>query len=88
MPYVEVWIDEPDCDGQCASADEAKRLEAIIDEAASHLQAGDQEAALSTLREEPLKLTMKTPREIAAAYKAWQAGALPGFTNFRKEAGA
>ncbi|WP_413219073.1 hypothetical protein [Tritonibacter mobilis] len=82
MPYVEVWVDDEPCDGKCESADEAKRLQAIIDEAEMHLRNGDAAAALAALSEDAV--AMKTPGEIAARYKDWQAGKLPGFANYIK----
>ncbi|MFG6566710.1 hypothetical protein [Sulfitobacter sp. 1A13679] len=80
MPYVEVWIDEEPCDGTCEGATDAKRLQAKVDEAERHLRAGDPEAALAALTGEPSVL--KSPDWIAERYKTWQAGKLPGFTNY------
>lgn len=80
MPYVEVWIDEEPCDGTCEGATDAKRLQAKVDEAESHLRAGNPEAALAALTEEGSVL--KSPAELASKYKTWKEGRLPGFTNY------
>lgn len=78
MPYVEVWVDYEPCDGTCDDAKEAKRLQAIIDEAERHLRTGDADAALHVLTNDPI-LCMKSPSQMASEYEAWKQGRLAGF---------
>lgn len=83
MPYVttEVWVDEPECDGNCESAKDLAAIEATIDEAVRLLKRGDAEAALAALLNEATE--MKSPDQIAESYKRWKDGRLPGFTNYQ-----
>lgn len=82
MPYVEVWVDEGDCDGTCGASQEADRLRAQIDEAANLIRSGNFDAALHALTGDS-SVCVKPPDEIAEAYKQWKAGRLKGFTNYR-----
>lgn len=81
MPYVNVWVDDLECDGDCESAREAEALKKMVDEAVSHLRNGDHVAALSALTDDK-GLPCQSPGEIKLKYQAWMAGRLPGFTNF------
>jgi hypothetical protein len=81
MPYVKVWVDSDNlCDGECDSAYEARQLKSIVDEAEKHLRSGDAEAALAALTGDALEI--KAPEEIAARYKLWKSGKLPGFVSY------
>ena len=84
MPFVEIWVDEPSCDGMCASSMEAENLQARIDEAAALLRQGHFDAALHALTEDSA-ICVKSPKRIADQYERWRNGRLPGFANFGKE---
>ena len=83
MPYVQVWVDEDPCDGDCESAEEARELEAKIKEAESLLRRGEAEAALHALTGDP-SIPIKSPNEMASDYARWKEGKLPGFTNYQQ----
>lgn len=79
MPYVEVWVDDPECNGKtCGAAHERDVLEGKIEEAVDLLRAGDAVAALSALTDDPA-CGCKSPKAIARAYEQWKTGKLEGF---------
>lgn len=82
MPYVEVWVDEEPCDGECESAKEAEELQAKLDEVERLLRAGEPIAALHVITEDPA-LMVKSPREIAMRYEDLKDGLLEGFELYR-----
>ena len=83
MPYIQVWVDDADCDGDCEAGKQVIGLQAQIDEAIGLLSLGCADAALSVLHGEAVT-NLKSPREIERAYKQWRECALPGFTNYKK----
>jgi len=78
MPYVEVWVDEEECDGDCEAASEVKILQARIDEAERLLRMGSVDAALRALTDDSEDLP-RPPADMAARYRSWQEGRLDGF---------
>ena len=78
MPFVQVWVDEGECDGDCEAAREADALEAKIQEAERLLRMGYADAALHALTGDPAMMH-KSPAEISAQYQAWKEGRLDGF---------
>lgn len=82
MPYVEVWVDDAACDGQCGAGKEVDRLEAMIAEAERLLRAGYYDAALHALTNDAA-IPVKDPSQIAKSYEAWKKGRLPGFANYK-----
>lgn len=84
MPYVEVWVDDAECDGECGAGKEVTRLESIIAEAELLLRAGYYDAALHALTNDAA-IPVKDPSHIAKSYEVWKKGRLPGFSNFKPD---
>lgn len=82
MPFIEVWVDD-ECPGECSSAKEAERLEALVAEAADLLRRGESAAALHALTGD-VALMCKSPDTIKREYEDWKACRLPGFANYAR----
>lgn len=81
MPYVEVWVEPEDCDGECNEGRKAKQLQAKLDEVERLLRAGASDAALSAISDADT-IPTKSPAEIAQQYEQWRKGKLAGFTRW------
>jgi len=62
-------------DDDCAGCREAERLEALVNDAAALIRAGDVQAALDVLMDRGID----RPAMIARDYAEWQRGKLAGF---------
>ena len=68
-------MNNTDHDDDCAGCREAERLEALVNDAAALIRAGDVQAALDVLMDRGID----RPTKIARDYVEWQRGKLAGF---------
>lgn len=72
MPYVEVWVDSVECDGDCQYGEKA---ETAMVEALEKLREGDQLGAIRILGEatddKKVQAERQKEKELTGLYKGW-----------------
>jgi len=77
MPFVEVWVDELDCSGQCENARELRRRR---DYAVGLLFDGQVNAAIDALTKGVLPEGWTCGDDLRAKYNEWAAGEFAGLS--------
>ncbi|WP_340109490.1 hypothetical protein [Pikeienuella sp. HZG-20] len=82
MPYVQVWIPDEPCDGDCDAAADAERrnerMQVVLDTVEAFVRCGDTEAALDVIcgHRAPAR---KLPGAVDSDYARWRQGSLAGY---------
>lgn len=85
MPYVEVWVDDPECDGNCDRSIELRRRR---DYAVGLLFGGQVNEAIDALTKGRLPADWTCGDDLRAQYNEWSKGGmagLPGPASHTKE---
>lgn len=76
MPFVEVWVDEPECNGTCNKSHQmGKRRDCAF----ALIVAGKPNDAIDVLLRGDLPEDFTITKELHATYNAWTQGQLEGF---------
>ena len=76
MPYVEVWVDEPDCEGTCDKTNEmGKRRDCAF----GFIVEGRLNEAIDVLLRGDLPEGFKVTPDLQTTYNSWARGELDGF---------
>lgn len=76
MPFVEVWVDEPECTGGCERSDDLIRRR---DVAIERIFAGDANGAVDILTKPMPSPTRADIEPLRNLYEKWKAGEMEGF---------
>lgn len=75
MPYVEVWVDDVDCDGTCGAGREVKRRR---DFAVGLLFEGKVNEAIDALTKGDIPEGWRVDADLQARYLEWTKGEMKG----------